>query len=418
MAMNQNEGTARLPSDFEIRYVNIYSSSIEEPLEISKLVNYVEVYESVYSPFLTVNINITDAQSLTSLLPLVGEEYIEIDIRGSDDTIGLIGQTFFIYKMSDRISVADRAVSYTLNCVSVGAIADMNIKLSQSFSGLSSDLVETIFCKRSLAIAKPIYSHPSKNNISYISNYWSPIQNIKFLCDRTVSSDNSAPSYLFFENKKQFNFVPLDTMVAQDSLFDFFYSVNTHSLSVSKEQGIIHKLYVDEGFNYIDRIMNGTYGNRTLVIDSSSKTYKYETYDFSEAFSKFNRLNQDALGTDSATRSLNQILRTRNIDSNTRTNMPDEFTSSWFKQRITELASITSSTVHIDVSGNMNINSGDVVNLIIPMTHITEQDSKDMSKIIDKGLSGRYLVTSMKHMFDRERHSMTLQLNKDSRVKI
>ena len=421
MAVNQDTNIASAPSEFNINYVRILTSRSDEQVDITKMINYIEVYESIYSPFLTLKINILDAMSLTSILPLVGEEYIEVDIVGPDGEVGIRGQGFYVYKMTDRLAVSDRAMSYTLHCISGPAIVDMNLKLSQSLSGQPSDLVTTQLGKTGLSIIKPIYAQPTKNSVSYISNYWSPMQNIKYLCDRSVCKDTGAPSYMFFETKKSFMFVPLDVMVAQDASCDYFYSVNTHSekVSLDTEQGIVHKLYVDDAFDYIDRIMTGAYGNRSLIVNTTNKRYEYNYYDFLDSFSNYARLNQAPFASENAVRRINSVFRTRSYSSQTMDKMSTEMTRDWFGQRLTEMAAINSQTVYLDVSGKMNIYAGNVINLIVPVAHITNSESSanDMSSSLDKTLSGRYLITSLKHVFTRERHTVHMQINKDSLFK-
>lgn len=415
------DAVPQTPSGFTINYATILTSRSDEEIDIVKMINYVEVFESIYAPFITMKVNILDAMSLNSLLPIIGEEYLEIDIVGIDGEVGMRNQGFYIYKITDRIVVSDRATSYTLHCISAPAIVDMNIKISKSYKGLASDIVRDQLCTDSLSIKKELYCHPTKNSISYISNYWSPMQNIKYICDRAVSADTKDPSYLFYETKKSFLFIPLDTLVSQPASFDFLYVNNPHSPDMlnSTEDRIIQKMYVDDQFDYIDRVMSGAYGNRTLTVNTTNKRYAYSYYDFLDAFSTFARLNPSPMSSEKATRRINSMFRVRTFESLSVDGMPSEMNQEWFSQRITELAAINSQTVFIDVSGRMNIYAGNVVNLVVPMTHIAKSDSgeKDLGSLIDKTLSGRYLVTSIKHKFDRERHTISLQINKDSMFK-
>lgn len=417
--VNSDPNGITSPSEYDVNYVHLYSNRFEDPIVITKLVNYFEIFESIHTPFMTVNINITDTQSLNSLIPIVGEEYIELDIRGPDGNTGIIKQGFYVYKLSERMPVADKAFVYTLHCISAAAIVDMNLKISQAISGQPADLVTGKFAS-ALEIGKLVSAHPTKNSISYISNYWSPLQNIMYLCNRAVSRDTSSPSYMFFETKKSFNFYPLDVLVAQDSSWDYIYAANTHTTDVLNEQSIIHNLYVDETFDYISRLRSGVYGNRSLIVDYLKKSYEYAYYDFLEAFNKFNRLNTGSIASNDVLRSINSVMRTRVAPSMTSSSMPDELSNEWFRQRLTEIATINSQSISIDVAGRFNVYSGNVVNVFVPISNIPTLDSDESSwsKIVDKSLSGRYLVTGIKHTLTRERHVLSLHLSKDSMLKI
>lgn len=411
--VNHDPNGASSASEFQINYVHIYTYASELPVDITKLVNYVEIYESIYSPFMTVNVNITDTQSLNHLLPLIGEEFIELDIRGPDGETGLIKQAFYIYKLSDRVEAANKAFVYTLNCISSAAVVDMNLKISQAVSGQPSDIVKDKFARGSLAVTKDVYSHPSRHVVSYISNYWTPLQNIRYLSERTVSKDTGAASYLFFETKKQFVFAPLDALVRQDANYTYFSLPNNHDTGIVEQQSIIHKLYVDESFNYIDRIMDGAYGNRTLTVNPTRKSYVYNYYDFLESYNKFSRLNTLPFGTNNAPRRINSVFRTRTSPSSTIPGMASDHADDWYKVRLTELSAINSQTINLDVSGRFNIYAGNTIEIAVPVSVVPES-SKTMKELFDRTLSGRYLVTGIKHMLTRERHTMSIQASKDS----
>ncbi len=417
MINDQIDGVSQ-PSEFNVNYVRIVTQQSNEPIDITKLVNYIEIFESIYSPFLTVNVNITDALSLNHILPLIGEEFIEFDIRGPDNETGLIKQPMFIYKMSDRLQAADKTFVYTLSCISPAAIIDMNLKISQAVTGQISNIVENQICKNSLSIDKPIYSHPTKGSVTYISNYWSPLENITYMCDRAVSNTDSAPSYLFFETKKSFIFAPLSELVKQPSGSTYVFSINTHNSDVDIQQQVIQKLYVDQTFNYIDRIMTGTYGNRVLAVDLNSKSYNYDYYDFLESFDKFNRLNEMPFSSDNATRRVNAVFRTRIASSNKFSSMKNENNFEWYKQRLTELGAINSQSISIDAAGKFNIYAGTVIDVLIPTSLMTNEGSDvDLRSTLDRTLSGRYLVTNIKHMLTRERHTVSITATKDSLIK-
>ena len=418
MINTQEDGISQ-PSEYTVNYVRIVSQQSEEPVDITKLINYIEIYESIYSPFLTINVNISDAISLNHILPLIGEEFIEFDIRGPDNETGVIKQPMFIYKMSDRIQTADKMFVYTLSCISPSAIIDMNLKISQAISGQISTIVNDQICKNSLSITKPVYSHPTKGSITYISNYWSPLENINYMCDRSVSNTDSSPSYVFFETKKSFVFAPLSELVKQDAGSTYVFSINTHNSDIDIQQQVIQKLYVDQTFNYIDRIMTGTYGNRVLVVDMNSKSYNYSYYDFLESFDKFNRLNELPFSSDNATRRVNAVFRTRNVSSNKFSSMPSENTNEWFQQRLTELGAINSQSISMDVAGKFNVYAGSVINVLIPTsTKAADGSNTDLISGLDRTLSGRYLVTNVKHMLTRERHTLSITATKDSIIKL
>ena len=200
----------------------------------------------------------------------------------------------------------------------------------------------------------------------------------------------------------------------------YFYAINPQNLPITTESGIVHKLYSDDAFDYLKRIQSGAYGNSSIVVDSTNKTFKYSSYDFMDGFNKYAKLNKLPFNTENVNRGQDSVFRNRIIAEKSFSDMSSENTDEWFKQRLTELNSIDGQTVEIEVSGDLNILTGQVVNLFVPITHIELLDfnSADFSKLIDTSMSGRYLITAIHHLLDRERHVMKLKLCKDSIIDI
>lgn len=416
---------------YELNYIHLHSFSSESPVDITDIMTKIDIYENISSPFMSLDISIIDNLGLIDKLPIVGEELIGIDLRDQAGVGGLNSYTCFVYKISDREQISDRGFSYTLKCLSLECLADMNIKLSKSFSGNPSDLVKNIISKTgSLMTEKSLVLGESVGNVSYISNYWSPSQNIRYIMERTISKKQRSPSFVFFENMDYFVFDAIDNLVDKPASATYFFTINPKTRNVSSvsnllgdssfdnRQSIVENMWVDDTFDYINRVGSGALGARILRVDPFKKEYLYDLYDFTDSFTEFNRLNKKPLGTDNAVRKLNSVFRTKVTPSSAFSGMIDDGSDTWFRKRLTEISSIQSQTLQIDVPGRMGILTGQVVEFVMFSGHIPdgEADGKTFLSTADRVFSGRYLVTGIHHTFDRERHSMSLKLNKESLI--
>ena len=189
-----------------------------------------EIYEDIFSPFITGTLALRESIDYAGLFPLVGEEYINIRIKTPtfDDKNMMIDDQFFIYKMTNRNMVGDRNVIYELHFISREAIVDMNKRISKSYEGNVSDLAKEILSDKinGLETTKNILTEPTENSTKYISNYWSPVKNVNFLAE-CAKNGNGVPNYLFFENRYGFNFGSLDTLsisgIKQSFTYDQYY---------------------------------------------------------------------------------------------------------------------------------------------------------------------------------------------------
>lgn len=414
--MRAADNSLEFNGDYNLHSIFLGSFRYQDKIDITPLFSFIEVFESIYSPFISINIGIIDSAGLMDKARIIGDEFIEIDLRDADNETGFRNETFYIYKITDRIPISDRGNSYTLKCISLPALADMNMLVSKAYKGQPSEIVASIY-QQFYGSQKTFIVEDTKNYVQYISNYWSPLKNIKFLCDRAVSRKTNSSAYYFFETKKEFIFCSLNMLVQQTATNTFFYTINNKVLGDEFNKSmIIEKLYIDESFDYIKRLKSGAYGNRTLIINPLSKQYNYGYYDFIESFDKHSRLNPEPFTSSEAPRKLNSVFRYRVAPDRTYPSMNSEKTSEWFSQNMTEYSAIDSQKIQIDVPGHMRIHAGSVSNIFIYSDIINKGD--DPSNAFDSVFSGRYLVTSIKHLFTKERHSMHLELSKDSLISV
>ena len=296
------ENEIKVAGDVQVKGV-IMTSLSGAVLDITDVCSRVEIFEDIYSPFLTMNISVIDSIGIAEKMPIIGEEYLTVNITDATGN-GLINKEFYVYKVKDRVEVADRSISYVLCCISVQAIVDMNLKISRSFSDKPENIVKQLVKEMSIGNLVTTIAEESKNSVQFISNYWSPIQIIKFLCDRAVSKASASPSYIFFESLEGFRFVSMDALVSQPSSHAYVHSVKKDN-DIAAGLSRIHKIHIDEDFDYIRRIHTGMYGNRLLTVDPFNKSYDMRYLDISYQQEKQSRLNPKALFTENATRRLN-----------------------------------------------------------------------------------------------------------------
>jgi hypothetical protein len=411
-----DDNVIQFAGDISINSVLIKSYTGLE-LEVKDTVQRIDIYEDLFSPFVTAEITIVDTNDIIGKMPIIGEEIVILDV--SDGTgLGYIQKPMFIYKAKERTQVSDRSVSFTLCCISIEAVIDMNLKISKAYSGQPSDIVKNIIKKEGLTSDLDVACEPTRNSVQFISNYWSPIQIIKFLCDRSISASNQSPSYIFYENVSGFNFVSLDFLVSQNANSKFSYS-NSKNNDIGASLERIRNLYIDEEFDYISRLENGMYGNRLLLINPTSKTYHYKYVDFEEQYKKYSRLNTNPITTSNSTRRINSNLVTKTSPSSVFKGMQTDGLSQWYQQRKIELSTRCAQSKQIDVPGRFNIGIGQVTDLYIysEAQEPTESGTRDLYSILDKVHSGRHLITSVHRIINRDRgHTMALELSKDSLI--
>jgi hypothetical protein len=135
----------RQAGDVSIDYVNITSMANRTGFNIKNQVITIQIFEDLFSPFITGSLIIKDSLDLINKLPFAGMEFL--DLRVFTPTIdkelkeaGIIQGRFYIYKITEREYIAEKSLVYQLHFISSEAVQDLNNQMSRAFEGKISDI--------------------------------------------------------------------------------------------------------------------------------------------------------------------------------------------------------------------------------------------------------------------------------------
>ena len=382
------------------------------------------IFEDIFSPFITGSVVLKESFDLQSLLPLIGEEFIEIKI--STPTLDKpISGLFHIYKMNDKVNIGDRAIGYELNFISAEALVDSNKRISKVFSGKISDIVRTFVVDKidGLESKKKFNVENTRNTIKYVSPYWGPIQNLTFLSDNSIS-ENQSPSFLFYENRDGFNFRSLESLYKTNSYQQFVmdkYSRDSfpqggNALNILEDYKRVGEIDFIESYDYMDRLSGGMYTSKLISYDSTKKTYTVKNFDIKNKFKNQIHLNPNPLFSDKAVGRSNakHILFPRAFE--TFTSFGDTTNARVVQERISFLKMAEAQKVNISVPGRCDYTVGQIAELTLYKKQPMKKSDRH-EDLIDDVNSGRYLVAAINHQISVDGHTCFIELIKDSMKK-
>jgi hypothetical protein len=385
----------------------------------------IQIFEDIFSPFITGSIVLKDAHDLTNVFPLIGEEYLQLRVSTPSIPGGVIEGTFHVYRMSDRVNTGDRSVVYELFFISVESIADTNKKISKVFSGKISDIVPPFVLDKQDGIEsqKNFVVENTRNSIKYISNFWSPVKNLTFLADNAISESQSA-SFLFFENRDGFNFVSLENLYKKAPIQQFIkdkYTRDTvplggNALNILEDYKRIAEYDVPVSYDFIDRLRSGMLSSKLISYDSTKKTYTVRNYVALKRFESQTHLNKYPMFTEKAPIRVDSkhIIYPRAFE--TFTSFGDTTNAKIVQERISFLKMAESNKMTITVPGRTDYTVGMTAEVTIHRNRpIQKSDTTD--DIIDKTLSGKYLISAINHTITVQGHDCTMELIKDSLIR-
>jgi hypothetical protein len=419
--MEQN--SLRFAGDVNLVNVQIIGAK-GQMLDIKGLVVEVHVYEDIFSPFITGKIIVQDSLDLINFFPFIGQEFVRLNIRtpAFTEQKKIINDNFYIYKMSNREQVGDKAVAYELHFISQEAIYDMNLRYSKAFEGTGSEIITKILNTGFVTQKKLAMVEATTNKNKFVACNWSPIKTINYVTK--TSSNNSRSNYVFFENRYGFNFTTLNYIYETMPVYqNFQLTAATRIIDPNTGRSIrdpntdyskIIDFEMPNGFDYIDRSTSGMFSSKIVTHDYVTKKYATSTYNAVEEFPKHPHLNKYPIFTQSVLRNSGALILAEPKHYGIHNGHGDISNTKNILSRLSLMKMAQAFKFNITVAGRTDYTAGQVVDVKMP-TFEPHTDPKN-SDVYDKMFSGKYLITALSHVIKTDRHETHMELMKDSLI--
>lgn len=426
MALNPSANYG--PGDVLVTKCNVISSNGKQLKDISETPwNYISYTESMGllhgdTQFISGEIVIKDSINILNEMVLVGDEIVELRFRTPQKKeINFTGRVYNINvtKPDDTNRIV------TLKFCSAEKIVADQLKLNRAYREvLYSDMAKDLFAPLNAVGKKKIYAESTKNMGSLIVNNKSPIDIINSITKVSRSDKYMGANYVFFEQSDgMFQFASIESLVDPSKVSPTI----TYVMEPPSEKGDLRKLagikkYKVEALpNTITNIQSGVYASTLVSNDLMKRKVEFNTFDYDDSYNKYKSVNPNEVSSGQGKTSLtnNKSYTQRNSSYvtflpkhygsfDTERNHNDERADSELL-RNSQLRQINAIRLQVIVSGDSQRRVGEVVKLKIP----TQEEKGGR---VDEILSGRYLVSKIKHIISSEENGYhtAMQLIKDS----
>lgn len=421
-----NPNSIEFAGDICIDKVSIQSVDGTE-FSIANQIVSLQIFEDLYSPFITGTIVIKDSMDLINTVPIIGQELLNIDISTPSlkENGGRINAQFFMYRIKNREYLGDKNVMFELDFISKEAIVDSNTKLSRRYKGKISDIAKEIMTDQEVQFddVKKVLIEETINDTIYISNYWSPVKNMNYLSEQAINTDKS-PSYVFFENRDGFNFASLNTLVSSPTIIQNF-NYNSFSRHISKATATrdlemdfkrIHTISVRDGVNTLNRIHDGFMASVMMTTDITTKTYNEKYHNALIGYKAAKHLNDYSLVSYKFPINPGAKVIVEPKAAQTFIGYEDFTNTDILQQRLYEMHEKNDFVLNIVVAGRLDYTVGQLVTLDTVQVRPIKKSETDV-EIKDNIYSGKYLITAINHYITRESHECNIEIAKDSYIK-
>lgn len=457
--MNATPLGVRNEKDFLLNYIRLIPQDPSKTPELTKghfdfQSHYIQITyeESIFEFGVHGSIFVRDAVDYPTLLPMIGEERIQISFTRPDEkskTKEFLPPIEFdlpIYQMDGRVqdSASRKRQTYTLYFGSNAVFNNINSVVYRGFKDVPySTMVQTIY-DQFLRADKPIEIEETQGAKNYFIQKLSPAKAIKRLAQRSVSATPGNGSlYVFYEDRDKFNFTTLVRLAKQDPIITLSYvpknlSQDTPGQSHKPLDLNLHNvnnIRNEANFDVIRSALSGEASGSLLSVDPVRRKFSLKAFDLrgdkshgldllpnsswqdffhmgkGKPWTEKNKMfvnprtNLSMMISDSGQQTQEYI---SGRDSTVRSYDPEEV----MLQRNSQKAQFLRNILTTELSGDPRVKAGCVIKFDIPETlgKVNQKDPEEK----DKYLQGNYLVVSVAHILSRTQYKMTLELIRDS----
>lgn len=415
--------------DVNVISVELFSSHHKTSFKLDNIWQNISIFENIRTNYIEGQITIVETQDLFNTIPIILNEKVVIKFTtpGATEPTVVTGQ---VVEIPSRQQIKQGMNLYVLGFISPEFVYNQKVKFSRSFVATRiSDMATDIYNQHIFPIRqKKINVVPTLKQIDRVIPNMSPFKAINWISKWAISpSYRDGASYMFFENKYGFYFGPLEALVDQ----------NIHAKAAATyRQGIVHGQQQDiknvaTGFfniidvdirppNHIDTILKGGFSSCVKSHDIVKRSIDEYRLNY---FEHHKRIKHTEGSGDS--RVVHNDKRLGKYYSSSIIYEPDHFqVFTNDRQPSTNLSAIRNAQLHnlfgfrldVTVPGDSDRTIGEIVELEFPSS---SPALDDVQGELDPYLSGRYLITSLRHSIDRGsdnilKHEMVMELSKDS----
>jgi hypothetical protein len=444
-----------MPEQVNTSDVNIKTLSLRSSVGTYELLPHfleLNIYEDMFSSFLTAELTLIDSVNLPYNLALVGQETLDVNIALSgvdeggniENILSIKPPPLHVNSLDDRKYTKPKSQAFTLSLVSEQRMSSSHAKVSKSyFDKTISDMVKDIYFtylddrdeSEKLKNVRGLSVEETSRTERFIIPNLSPIAAIKWLSKKAEQDDGFGVNYIFFETMNGSRFISINKLAEdQEPIFKFIYrpKVDDPSGVENLASGTIkiNKFGFLKHFDRLQLINNGVYSSKLITHDIVTKTIEEHDYDGYSQWQEVYHLGEYPPLSDSdieaKSASVTRVSHappggidfpndskrmSGQVDGNVEfypkhdnmysQNTNDEYDNNveYFRQRRKNHIGIHDGlTVLIETSGVPGIRVGQIVELELPSPETSEKDGSSDSTY-DKYLSGNYMVTAIQHIF-------------------
>ncbi len=464
MTESPKEKEVYRPGSIKLEGIQLYNFKKNSVLATDSVLEFT-IFQDLYGKGTKIELMVVDSNGLIEMFPIVGDETLSIQFKTPtfDNTLTHV---FRIYKISDRRKAEPRAEVYILHGISQEVISNKRKSVNKSYSQLLPEkIIESIYEDYLRPTEEEYGIAPAKEDElelqetqfhqSFCFPSVRPFQAIQQVCNEAVLKvDESASepkskseNFMFYQTPTKWVFKTLDSLLREDPV-DRFVLADQGSLKTKKTSAdsegekvfshqYIQNVNVKQQLDVVKNLEQGIYSHVVKTIDPLLKRFTEDTFVWADNFQEIAHIEDDpkiftdeSMYTSDAGTSVSHYLPSnigedyqntndftkRAVEANTDFQITNPRNLHTFlKYMNVSMAQLTNIVLEIQISGNTDVEIGNMIEVYIPQS--TEYE--DFKKSNNLLYGSKFLVIALRHIFNREQNNFftVLHIVKDTYAK-
>lgn len=368
------------------------------------------VYEDLLRNNWSGYIDIVETESVRESMPIIGEEILvlrfasaNVNTGASDQVVQFIAR---ITKLANFRESTDTQRRYRLHFQSIWAEVNKSKRCRKAYTGTGTDIAARILKQQMRLDFETIDA--AKYSEKFVFPNWNPFQCINFLASVSVSARYNDPAYFFYEDRDGYHFTTLSALMDKPVVDKIKVKlVNTYidTSDSAAEDTLVNVITFDPLFDTLETAEQGLYGGTLITYDKVNKEFKEITQTYSGSYDKYKHLGKEKLTDIRAESPKNRF---QFMFANDTIN-PGPYTQAreWCLEGMIRAPQIRGHRVHLYLNRSTDFKVGDLLEWDIRTTA--------ESNTPDRILSGKWMITRIRHSFNLVNYNAHVELIKDGR---
>ena len=414
-------------------------------IDVRSMIAEFNVFESLDKPYLTGSIVILDDKAIFDAIQFQGTERLKIQMTSQDDEPNVVFERTFVMTGIERTRKSNANATssmYVFTLLDEHAFVGRINKVSKSYRGSLERIISKIAAnefKKDIDVSYSFGAPSVQTDITCIVPNMTALEAIKWLTRRATTQTGSTFFTYASMHDDNIRIGNLDVMLQQDAFNTKLpYTYNPSNTSKAESQGELEKTFS------IKSLKATNMANSLSLIESGSVTASYSNTNlntgqvFSQRYSIRKQLEElqkkDIIGQNQNVFDGDFFIGDKQIDlydakryhtvSSTGTygqnkSYHDETDETKFRKKIEGKAiknHLFKNMLNIAVDGVGFIISkagvGDIIRLNIVGDNTLTDDINDESEVLDKRMSGDFIIYDTRHTFSGTQHTVSMNVCK------